>query len=105
LGFARAQAGRHPPAQRRVAQPLSLALALREFRRIERTLFTLQSAFAGDVEALIGQITDPPEAEPEQMAECKPVVREPSRIGVVLFNPQLGFVMEQTVEHVSRIAE
>jgi hypothetical protein len=38
------------------------------------------------------------------MAERKDVIGEPSCVGIVLFDPQIGLMVEQTVENVRRIA-
>ncbi len=38
------------------------------------------------------------------MHQREDVVREPCRVGVVLLDPQVGFVIQQAVEHVGRVA-
>jgi hypothetical protein len=40
----------------------------------------------------------------EAEAERKDVIGEPSCVGIVLFDPQIGLMVEQTVENVRRIA-
>lgn len=44
------------------------------------------------------------ETEAEQMTESEDVIREACGIGVVLFDPQLGLVIKQAVEHMRGIA-
>ncbi len=58
-----------------------------------------------DVELGVAQVTDARgEAEAQQVHQRKDVVREPGRVGVVLLDLQVGFVVQQAVEHVGRVA-
>ncbi len=58
-----------------------------------------------DVELGVAQVTNARgEAEAQQVHQREDVVREPCRVGVVLLDPQVGFVIQQAVEHVGRVA-
>ena len=43
-------------------------------------------------------------SKPERVKQRKDMIGEPGRVGVVLFDSQLGFVIEQPVEYVRGIA-
>jgi hypothetical protein len=61
--------------------------------------------FSRDEQTLVGQIADARrEFKPEQMHQGKHMIREARRIGVVLLDAQVGFVVQETIEHISRIA-
>jgi len=52
------------------------------------------------VEALVGEIANTrSEAEAERVAEGEEVIGETGGVGVVLFDPQVGLMVEKTVEH------
>ena len=58
-----------------------------------------------DVEFGVAQVTDARrEAEAKQVHQRKNVIGEACRVGVVLLDAQIGFVVQQTVEHVGRVA-
>ena len=58
-----------------------------------------------DVELGVAQVADARrEAEAQQVHQREDVVREPCRVGVVLLDAQVGFVVQQAVEHVGRVA-
>jgi hypothetical protein len=64
------------------------------------------TGLARDVERLVGQIGDPRyECESQEMAQRKDVIGEPGGVGVVLFDPQIGLVVEQAVEHMGCVAD
>ncbi len=44
------------------------------------------------------------EAEAQQVHQREDVIGEACRVGVVLLDPQVGFVVQQAVEHVGRVA-
>ena len=59
----------------------------------------------GIIVAFVGQITDARgELESKWVKQCKDVVGEAGRIGVVLLDSELGFVVEEPVEHMSGVA-
>ncbi len=58
-----------------------------------------------DVELGVAQVADARrEAEAQQVHQTKDVIGEACRIGVVLLDAQIGFVVQQAVEHVGRVA-
>ncbi len=60
---------------------------------------------AWHIEPLVGEIADAgSEAESQQMAEGKGVIGKTSRVGVMLLDAQIGFMIEQTIENTRRIA-
>jgi hypothetical protein len=42
--------------------------------------------------------------KPKQVHQGEDVIGEPCRVGVVLLDAQVGFVVQQAVEHVGRVA-
>jgi hypothetical protein len=55
----------------------------------------------GDVQFRVAKIADAwCEAKSQQVHEGEDMIGESSGVGVVLFNPQIGLVMQQTVEHI-----
>jgi hypothetical protein len=64
------------------------------------------TGLARNVECLVGEIGDPRgECESQEMAQRKDVIGEPGGISVVLFDPQIGFVVEEAVEHMGCVAD
>lgn len=60
---------------------------------------------AGNIKPFVGQIADARrKAEAQQLAKCKNVIREAGRIGVVLLDPKVRFVIQQAVEYMGSIA-
>lgn len=60
---------------------------------------------AGNVQPFVGEIADAgSEAKAQQMAESEDMVGEAAGVGVVLFDPQVGLMVEQPVKDVGRIA-
>ena len=58
-----------------------------------------------DVELGVAQVADARrEAEAQEVHQREDVIREPCRVGVVLLDAQVGFVVQQAVEHVGRVA-
>ena len=58
-----------------------------------------------DVEFGVAQVADARrKAEAQQVHQREDVIGEARRVGVVFLDAQVGFVVEQTVEHVGRIA-
>lgn len=58
-----------------------------------------------DVELGVAQVADARrEAETQQVHQREDVIGEARRVGVVLLNAQIGFVVQQAVEHVGRVA-
>jgi len=56
-------------------------------------------------EPFVGQVADARgEAEAQQVHQSEHMVREAGRVGVVFFDPQIGFMVEQAVEDVGGIA-
>jgi hypothetical protein len=56
------------------------------------------TGFPWNVKALVGKIGDPrSECESQEMAQRKDVIGEPGGVGVVLFDPQIGFAVEQVI--------
>ena len=59
----------------------------------------------GDVELDVAQVADARcESKAQQMHQRKNVIGEARRVGVVLLDAQVGFVVQQAVEHVGRVA-
>jgi len=59
---------------------------------------------AVDVKAFVSQITDARgEAEAQWGHQGKDVIGEAGRIGIVLFDPQVGLVLKQTVQDMCRV--
>jgi hypothetical protein len=59
----------------------------------------------GNVELGVAQVTDARrEAEAQQVHQREDVIGEARRVGVVLLDAQVGFVVQQAVEHVGRVA-
>ena len=60
----------------------------------------------GDVQFGFSQIADArSEAEAEQVHQGEDMIGKAGRIGVVLLDAQVGLVIEQTVEHIGRVAK
>jgi hypothetical protein len=79
-----------------------LQIELAADQRSERWMIAL---LARHIQPLIGEIADAGcEAESQQMAECKDVIREARRIGVVPLDPKVRFMVEQAIENMRRIA-
>ena len=58
-----------------------------------------------NVELGVAQVADARrEAEAQEVHQREDVIREPCRVGVVLLDAQVGFVVQQAVKHVGRIA-
>ncbi len=58
-----------------------------------------------DVELGVAQVADARgEAEAQQVHQRKDVIGESGRVGVVFLDAQVGFVVQQAVEHVGRVA-
>ena len=58
-----------------------------------------------DVELGVAQVADARrEAEAQQVHQREDVIGEARRVGVVLFDPRVGFVVQQAIEHVGRVA-
>ncbi len=58
-----------------------------------------------DVELGVAQVADARrEAEAQEVHQGEDVISETRRVGVMLFDAQVGFVVQQAVEHVGRIA-
>ena len=58
-----------------------------------------------DVELGVAQVADARrEAEAQQVHQCEHVIGEARRVGVVLLDTQVGFILQQTVEHLGRVA-
>ena len=58
-----------------------------------------------NVELGVAQVTDARrEAEAQQVHQREDVIGEARRVGVVLLDAQVGFVVQQAVEHVGRVA-
>ncbi len=54
-----------------------------------------------DVELGVAQVADARrEAEAQEVHQGEDVIGEARRVGVVLLDPQVGFVVQQAVEHV-----
>ena len=71
-------------------------------QRRERWMVAL---LARHIEPLVGEVADAGrKAKSQQMAERKDVIGEAGCVGVVLLDPQIGLVVEQTVENVRGIA-
>jgi hypothetical protein len=59
----------------------------------------------GDVELGVAQVVDARrEAETEQVHQGKDMIGEARRVGVVFLDAQVGFVVQQAIEHVGRVA-
>jgi hypothetical protein len=59
----------------------------------------------GHVQASIRQVPNPwREAEAQQVRQCKHMIRKTRRVGVMLFDPKIGFMVQQSIEHVCRVA-
>lgn len=57
------------------------------------------------IELCVAQIADAwCEAEAGQVHEGEDVIREARRVGVVLFDSQVGFMVKQTVENIGGVA-
>ena len=60
---------------------------------------------AGQVEFGVAQVADTRgEAQAEQMHEGEDMVREAGGVGVMLLDPQVGFMMQQAVENVGGVS-
>lgn len=60
---------------------------------------------AGNIESFVGEIADAGrEAKTQQMTKSEDVVGKAGGIGRVFFDPQVGLMVEQTVEDVDRVA-
>ena len=67
----------------------------------ERRQRRIIALFPWDKEALVGQVTDARrEPEAQQVHQSENVIGETSRVGVVLFNPKVGLVIKEAIEHV-----
>ena len=61
----------------------------------------ISSQWARDVELGVAQVADARrEAEAQEVHQGEDVIGEARRVGVVLLDPQVGFVVQQAVEHV-----
>ncbi len=61
---------------------------------------------AGNVEALIGEASDAwGEPVAEEMGEGEDVVGETGSVGSVLLDPEVGFVVEQSVENMGTVSD
>lgn len=59
----------------------------------------------GNIERGVAQVANVRrEVEAQQVHEPEDVISEVRRVGVVRFDPQIGFVIQQTVEHVGPVA-
>jgi len=55
----------------------------------------------GDVEFRVAKVADTwSEAKTQKVHEGEDMIGEAGGVGVVLFDPQIGLVMQQTVEHI-----
>jgi hypothetical protein len=62
--------------------------------------------FAGDIDPLVGKIGNSwRKFEAQHVAEREDLVGEPGGVGVVLFDAQLGFVIQKAIEHMGRVAD
>ena len=60
---------------------------------------------AVDIQALVGQVADARrKVEAEQRHEREEVIGEPSRVGVVLLNAQIGLVVQKAIEDMGGVA-
>ena len=58
-----------------------------------------------DIELGVAQVTDARrEAKTQQVHQRENVIGEARRVGVVLLDPQVGFVVQQPVEYIGRVA-
>ena len=59
----------------------------------------------GNEQLGVAQVADARrEAEAQQVHQREDVIGEARRVGVVLFDPQVGFVVQQAIEHIGRVA-
>ena len=108
--LAQHQRGRHRALLDRGGQPQDFvpmgANVLDIERAADHRLQRIVSDIAfRDVELGVAQVADARrKAEAQQMHQGKNVIGEARRVGVVLLDAQVGFVVQQTVEHVGRVA-
>ena len=67
--------------------------------------YQVQLRDAVDIRVLVGQVADArSKAKAEQVHQPEHMVGEASRVGVVLLDPQVGLVIQQSIQHMGGIA-
>ncbi len=108
--FAQHQRGRNRALLDRGGQPQNLVPMGADVLDVERAAdHRFERVIGGialrDVELGVAQVADARrEAEAQEVHQCEDVIGEARRVGVVFLDPQVGFVVQQPVEHVGRIA-
>ena len=75
-------------------------------RAADERLELFMAATARDVEAGVLEVSDAwREPEPEEVHEAKDVIGESVGVGVMLFDTNVGLVIEQAIENVARVAD
>ncbi len=103
--FPEHQRGRHRALLDRGGQPQDFVPMGADVLDVERAADHRQRVIGGialrDVELGVAQVADARrEAEAQEVHQGEDVIGEARRVGVVLLDPQVGFVVQQAVEHV-----
>ena len=104
------QRGRHRALLDRGGQPQDLVPMGADVLDVERAAdHRFERVIGGialrDVELGVAQVADARrEAEAQEVHQGEDVIGEARRVGVMLLDPQVGFVVQQAVEHVGRVA-